>query len=892
MTAPTCAQRVPSPGAADGMAEAAEDTATRVSPLRHHHHHVHQHHHHHHHHPRLPELRPESSDDDCPADRTRTRFRPTSSPVSWPLLLALLVLATLQLPQANASGVFELQLRAFSNLLSQDSRGSCCSTGLPPSPGAPCPGTCRTWFRVCLKHYQKTVDTNSPCTYGEVQTPVVASSGPGSTLNLTAPVRFSFDFSWPGTFSLIVEAWHENSNGASSGVGSSHPTLVSRLTTQRWLNVGLDWTSDTLRSERTSLSFSFRVVCEEHYFGADCARLCRPRDDKFGHYACNAKGDVVCLPGWRGDYCSKAICLPGCKEPQGDCDQPNECKCRIGWEGPLCDRCTRYPGCLHGSCQQPWQCNCDEGWGGLFCNQDLNFCTNHRPCQHGGTCTNTGQGSYTCACPPGFAGKDCEVAQDPCRASPCRNGGVCENGDGSYRCRCPPGLTGRHCETAESACAAGPCEAGGTCLEDPRSALDGVAPGFRCLCTDAFTGDRCQIQREPCEPSPCANGGTCTPLPDDSREGFRCTCQAGFAGPRCEVDVDDCASRPCANGGTCVDGADSYRCLCVPGFVGPRCRTDVDDCLTLPCSNGGRCVDLVNDFACRCPPGFSGKDCSVSLDECDSSPCLNGGTCVDGVGRFACHCLRGFSGSRCEYGPGSAAESPPRPVAGSSARQGPFVATDRVGNVVGQDNEDRLTGAHVALIAAFSVAVPVAVLAAALAIVCFRRRRRWRERRDADAVLRQNEHNATHHSMNNKLGGGQVVVNELEKPLQKKQANRVDDGKSGKGGGGVVVSSAPPNNKVLNVECASARSSKLFDAGEGGVYASTRTLNRLHVAAGGEGSSAAGTAAMSPSKSCDLPTNEDDATSESKEHHPQTSSSVVYVIEEHYKDDSLLATEV
>lgn len=53
------------------------------------------------------------------------------------------------------------------------------------------------------------------------------------------------------------------------------------------------------------------------------------------------------------------------------------------------------------------------------------------------------------------------------------------------------------------------------------------------------------------------------------------------------------------------------------------------------------------------------------------------------------------------------------------------------------------------------------------------------------------------------------------------------------------------------------------------------------------------TAAFSlPSVSCDLPTNEDDATSESKEHHPQTGSSVVYVIEEHYKDDSLLATEV
>lgn len=56
---------------------------------------------------------------------------------------------------------------------------------------------------------------------------------------------------------------------------------------------------------------------------------------------------------------------------------------------------------------------------------DLNYCTHHKPCRNGATCSNTGQGSYTCACRPGFSGATCETETDECGASPCRNGGSC-----------------------------------------------------------------------------------------------------------------------------------------------------------------------------------------------------------------------------------------------------------------------------------------------------------------------------------------------------------------------------------------------------------------------------------------------------------------------------------
>ncbi|XP_022815759.1 neurogenic locus protein delta [Spodoptera litura] len=293
------------------------------------------------------------------------------------------------LPQVLTSGSFELRIKSFTNSLGRLSSGQCCDGS--SNSDAPCLAPCRTKFRVCLKIYQANIDTTSPCTFGDITTPVLG----GNSLDVpnlhvegfSNPIVFPFDFTWPGTFTLIVEAWHDTNE-----TSRSDDTLIARMTKQSVADVGGPWIEEEQRwggAGSAHLKLSYRVTCAAHYYGAGCEVLCRPRDDAFGHYTCSPSGGIVCKAGWTGDYCSKPRCLPGCDAEHGHCLKPDECICHSGWVGELCDQCERHPGCVHGTCLRPWDCNCEEGWGGLFCNQDLNYCTNHRPCRNGGTCSCT-----------------------------------------------------------------------------------------------------------------------------------------------------------------------------------------------------------------------------------------------------------------------------------------------------------------------------------------------------------------------------------------------------------------------------------------------------------------------------------------------------------------------
>nr|XP_046246089.1 delta-like protein C isoform X2 [Scatophagus argus] len=480
-----------------------------------------------------------------------------------------------------SSGVFELKIDSFTS-----SRGVCRS----PSQ------QCQIFFRACLGQSQ---DVNSPepsCPYGSNLSEIFGADS--SSISESAPIRVSFPFKWPGTFSLIIEAWNAESSVLKSTENQNN--LISRVATSRRLTVGEEWSQDVHFGNQSELRYSYHVVCDEHYHGEGCTAYCRPRNDTFGHFTCDSDGNRRCQEGWKGEYCSEPICAAGCSEEHGTCSSPGECVCRQGWQGERCDECTRHPGCKHGTCQQPWQCHCKEGWGGLYCNLDLNYCTNHKPCRNDASCTNTGEGSYTCTCRPGFTGKDCEIETNECDSNPCMNGGSCKDLVNGYSCACPQGFYGANCETSLMTCAEQPCYNGGTCMED-------------------------------------------------GADGYRCYCPSGFTGSNCEKRLDRCSSNPCANGAQCLDLGKRVMCRCRPGFTGSHCETNIDDCAGNPCRNAGTCIDGINDFTCTCTLGFTSKDCSVRASPCDLFPCDNGGTCYTHFTGPVCRCPQGFMGARCEY---------------------------------------------------------------------------------------------------------------------------------------------------------------------------------------------------------------------------------------------------
>ncbi|XP_059480709.1 neurogenic locus protein delta-like isoform X2 [Neocloeon triangulifer] len=471
-----------------------------------------------------------------------------------PLLLAFLLPLVLRPPEVAASGLFELRVSRFDNPLGRDTTGHCCD-GEPATDDLQCGGPCLTSLRVCLKHYQLQVDTESPCTYGDVHSPLLGDR----LLNDTYTVKFPFQFTWPGTFSLIVEAWHDVNQT------KGERRLLARHTQQQNVDVGATYTPAMFSNGHTSLHYEYRVTCGPNYYGHGCELLCKPRNDEFGHYTCSPQGSIVCEPGWQGDYCTKPKCLPDCLH--GNCTKPNECKCKRGWKGPLCNECRPHPGCGRGTCEKPWDCLCEEGWGGLFCKDDLNYCTNNRPCRNGGTCFNTGQGLFTCNCPQGYTGQKCETylgtPTASCAVLGCLNGATCDQISGL--CVCPKGFSGPLCGQKSSSCLNSPCFNGATC--ETRLPPPG-APDYVCKCAPGFSGQLCEIRNRDCDSQPCLHGGSCV-----SNEGARvCECVNGYFGKFCENSYQACLTRPCHGAATCSDlGHGAYRCFCPPGRFGRHC---------------------------------------------------------------------------------------------------------------------------------------------------------------------------------------------------------------------------------------------------------------------------------------------------------------------------------
>ncbi|XP_074650335.1 uncharacterized protein LOC141905386 [Tubulanus polymorphus] len=647
--------------------------------------------------------------------------------IIWTLLVTSLI------DKVTCNGVFELRLTSFFNEQGINSEGHCCG-GIKKD--RKCTQTCRTMFYVCLKQYQAKISLKSPCTFGSFTTPVLGenSFGINTNNNLTTgfenPIKFSFQFSWPGTFTLIIEAYHSSNDSLSPRDGKSGQ-LILRSATQTSVPVGQQWSmfnhTDPSQTNGSRLEYAYRVVCAEHYYGDSCETKCVPRRDKFGYYKCDKSGRRICLPGWQGQYCDKAICLPGCNPRNGYCEQPNECRCRHGWHGENCNQCLPYPGCDHGSCKVPWECTCDEGWGGIMCDLDLNYCTRNRPCKNGATCLNTGRGSFTCSCRPGFSGTTCEIKndrdKDDCASSPCLNEGTCVDIGRTFQCICKEGFHGRNCESNATSCSEIPCKNRGTCIDRFETYL--------CECAPGYTGVDCEMEADECQPNPCINGDCI-----DEFNGYRCVCPVGYSGKHCAQNENNCLDKPCRNNGTCVDSLNDFKCSCPAGFTGKRCQVNVNECRHVTCSNRGKCLDLINGYRCVCDAGFYGKNCDLNVDRCASRPCKNGGICETKRDGFICKCVNGFGGSECHLGNTSL----------------DFMrALD--------STEEGLPLQQVVIIICLGAGIPITVIIIVVIIFLCRRRRTMTSSEDDAAAKRENEQNHQKtKSLNNKCVDSDVTI--------------------------------------------------------------------------------------------------------------------------------------
>ncbi|XP_059689131.1 delta-like protein 3 [Gavia stellata] len=474
------------------------------------------------------------------------------------LLLAAL-LALLCPPPVQPAGVLELRVLS--------ARGG---------PGGPCggPPSCRLVFRLCLRP-----PGGVGCSLGVTHSPPGPPPAPGAPRILRLP----FAFPWPGTISLVIESWRLEE---AKGSGGPQDRLLGRVVARQHLSPGGPWRGGAGGGLRFGTRLRCRPPARGPRCAPrcpPCARrcplttACRPPNRCWPH-CCAHRGcrEACAPPGTDGSACTNGgTCMGhGSESPVTRCDTPGPGRppaAPAAVEAPVAPAAVPAAPAVALGAPAAAPAAPAVALEAPVVVPVASAAAPEAPAVAPAAPATAPEAPVSSALLPA-AGQLAipeplpEVPPSPCALGPCFNGGACAPAPApgaGYTCRCPPGFRGSNCERRADRCADHLCLHGGQCRDLGRGAI--------CKCRPGFSGRRCERNADDCTPNPCANGGTC----QDGANTFTCSCTLGYAGADCRRRADACASGPCLNGATCYTHFSGHVCACPPGFMGSRCEEEV-----------------------------------------------------------------------------------------------------------------------------------------------------------------------------------------------------------------------------------------------------------------------------------------------------------------------------